>query len=84
MFNLGCFNKPRVYAFQKVKRYVGDYKPKHQVYPGDLIIANTDMTQQRDILGRPLLVPSGMEPGFISHHVFKVEVGERFGNQIRD
>lgn len=84
MFNLGCFNEPRVYAFQKVKRYVGDYKPKHQVYPGDLIVANTDMTQQRDILGRPLLVPSGMEPGFISHHVFKVEVGERFGSQIRD
>ncbi len=84
MFNLGCFNEPRVYAFQKVKRYVGDYKPKHQVYPGDLIIANTDMTQQRDILGRPLLVPSGMAPGFISHHVFKVEVGERFGSQIRD
>ena len=84
MFNLGCFNEPRVYAFQKVKRYVGDYKPKHQVYPGDLIIANTDMTQQRDILGRPLLVPSGMAPGFIPHHVFKVEVGERFGSQIRD
>ena len=84
MFNLGCFNEPRVYAFQKVKRYVGDYKPKHQVYPGDLIIANTDMTQQRDILGRPLLVPSGMEPGFISHHVFKVEVGGEFGNQIKN
>ncbi|QNH04127.1 restriction endonuclease subunit S [Pseudomonas sp. B11D7D] len=84
MFNLGCFNEPRVYAFQKVKRYVGDYKPKHQVFPGDLIIANTDMTQQRDILGRPLLVPSGMAPGFISHHVFKVEVGEKLGTQIRN
>lgn len=84
MFNLGCFNEPRVYAFQKVKRYVGEYKPKHQVFSGDLIIANTDMTQQRDILGRPLLVPSGMAPGFISHHVFKVEMGEELGAQIRN
>lgn len=39
---------------------------------GDLIVANTDMTQHREILGRPLFVPSGCEPGFVSHHIFKV------------
>jgi len=72
MFNLGCFNAHRVYATEKVKRYVGEYRPRHVVHPGDLIIANTDMTQARDILGRPLFVPDGLEPGFISHHVFKV------------
>jgi type I restriction enzyme, S subunit len=74
MFNLGCFNAHRVYATEKVKRYVGEYKPRHEVRPGDLIIANTDMTQARDILGRPAFVPDGFEPGFVSHHVFKVSV----------
>ena len=78
MFNLGCFNAHRIFATQKVKRYTGDYKPHHEVVAGDLIIANTDMTQSREILGRPVFVPDGMTPGFISHHVFrvKVKVGE--------
>ncbi len=72
MFNLGCFNAPRVFATEKIKRYVGEYRERHTVIAGDLIIANTDMTQDRVILGRPLLVPEGRLPGFISHHVFKV------------
>ncbi|MDA0558324.1 restriction endonuclease subunit S [Burkholderia pseudomallei] len=74
MFNLGCFNAHRVFATEKVKRYTGEYKPRHAVVAGDLIIANTDMTQARDILGRPVFVPDGFEPGFVSHHVFKVTV----------
>jgi type I restriction enzyme S subunit len=32
------------------------------------------MTQDRDILGRPAFVPKGFDPGFISHHVYKVIV----------
>lgn len=74
MFNLGCFNTHRVYASDKLKRYTGEYKPRHAVEAGDLIIANTDMTQARDILGRPAFVPDGLEPGFISHHVYKITV----------
>ena len=74
MFNLGCFNAQRVFASEKLKRYVGEYRPRHEVVPGDLIIANTDMTQARDILGRPALVPKGFEPGFISHHVYRVTI----------
>lgn len=74
MFNLGCFNAPRVFATEKVKRYLGEFKPRHAVESGDLIIANTDMTQDRAILGRPLFVPSGFTPGFVSHHVFKVDL----------
>jgi type I restriction enzyme S subunit len=71
MFNLGCFNAPRVFATEKVKRYTGEYKERHMVSAGDLILANTDMTQERAILGRPLLIPEGYSPGFVSHHVFK-------------
>jgi len=83
MFNLGCFNAPRVYAFEKVKRYTGDFKDKHRVKAGDLIIANTDMTQHRAILGRPLLIPDGMGPGFVSHHVFKVVTNKQYGDGIK-
>jgi len=80
MFNLGCFNAHRVFASEKVKRYTGEYKPRHAVEADDLIIANTDMTQARDILGRPAFVPQGMRPGFISHHVYKVTVLPEWAN----
>ncbi len=83
MFNLGCFNSPRVFAFEKVKRYTGDFRDKHRVSGGDLIIANTDMTQHRAILGRPLLVPDGMAPGFVSHHVFKAVINQEYGAEIK-
>lgn len=73
MFNLGCFNSPRTFAFEKIKRYTGEYKERHVVHAGDLILGNTDMTQARDILGRPLIVPAGYDRAFISHHVFKVD-----------
>jgi type I restriction enzyme S subunit len=72
MFNLGCFNAPRVFATEKIKRYTGEYKERHSVVADDLIVANTDMTQERAILGRPLFVPTSASPGFISHHVFKL------------
>jgi type I restriction enzyme S subunit len=74
MFNLGCFNAPRTFAFENIKRYTGEYKPRHMVNAGDLIIANTDMTQVREILGRPLIIPEGFNPAFISHHVFKASL----------
>jgi type I restriction enzyme S subunit len=82
MFNLGCFNAQRVFATEKVKRYTGEYRPRHAVKSGDLIIANTDMTQARDILGRPAIVPSGFDPGFVSHHVFKVTVNTFEGHSV--
>lgn len=83
MFNLGCFNAPRSFAFEKIKRYTGDYKDKHSVSGGDLIVANTDMTQHRAILGRPLFIPDGMIPGFVSHHVFKAVIGNEYGDGIK-
>ncbi|MEO6138970.1 MAG: hypothetical protein ABIP11_09975 [Luteimonas sp.] len=79
MFNLGCFNARRIFATEKIKRYTGAYRDKQAVSEGDLIVANTDMTPHREILGRPLLVPAGCEPGFISHHAFKVAI--RSGNK---
>lgn len=74
MFNLGCFNAKRMFAAENVKRYTGSYRERQSVAEGDLIMANTDMTQQREILGRPLFVPAGCEPAFVSHHVFKVAI----------
>jgi hypothetical protein len=37
--------------------------------PGDLLVANTDLTPGRDFIGRPLLVPESLEKAGFSHHL---------------
>jgi type I restriction enzyme S subunit len=84
MLNLGCFNAPRVFAFENIKRYKGEYKERHRVSAGDLIVANTDVTQTRAILGRPLIVPNGLQDSFISHHVFRLQLLNSDEPSMRD
>ncbi len=38
------------------KEYTGDYKEKHIVKDGDIVVAHTDLTQNRVILGKPAIV----------------------------
>lgn len=38
------------------KPYVGEYKEKHLVKTGDIVVAHTDLTQNAEVLGRPAIV----------------------------
>ena len=38
------------------KEYTGEYKEKHVVNDGDIVVAHTDLTQNRIILGKPAVV----------------------------
>lgn len=40
-----------------VKYYTGELKDSQYVEPGDVLIANTDLTQNREIIGSPLIMP---------------------------
>ncbi len=40
------------------KPYSGEYKNRHTVKPGDLILANTDLTQAGNVIGSPAIVPN--------------------------
>ena len=39
------------------RTYSGEYRDKDVARPGDVLIAMTDLTQQGDVLGSPLMVP---------------------------
>src|SRR5664280_691331 len=71
MINLGCFLGAGRFAVEKIKGYSGACKACHSVRAGDVVVANTDMTQKRTVLGSPALVPhtEGDELVF-SHHVY--------------
>ena len=72
MVNLGCFAGGGSFQAESIKRYVGEYKSHQIVRSGDLVVANTDMTQNRIILGSPALLPvvDGEDTFLFTHHVF--------------
>ncbi len=74
MANLKCFRPGGGFRRDGAKPYNGPFKPRHQVSPGDLVMANTDLTQAGTVIGSPAFVPrAGFESGGIaSHHLFIV------------
>ncbi len=60
------------------KPYSGDFKPRHTVKPGDIILANTDLTQAGNVVASAALIPRVADdrPILISHHLFAVRLSE--------
>ena len=63
--NLKCFVRDGGFREDGVKRYTGDYKPHHTAKTGDIIMAVTDMTQERRVVARAARVPELEEPLFV-------------------
>ncbi len=82
MVNLGCFKGAGRFNSGALKYYSGEYKKRHLVCTGDLLLANTDITQSRRVLGSPGLVPplEGRSQVLFSHHVFAA----RFRSAVED
>lgn len=73
MVNLGCFIGNGEFLQDAVKFYVGEHKQRHIVRGGDLVIANTDITQKREVLGSPALLPGTANSSYLfTHHVYAV------------
>jgi type I restriction enzyme S subunit len=74
MVNLGCFAGGGAFRAEKMKFYAGEYRERHLASAGDLLVANTDMTQNRIILGAPIIVPPwrGRDKFLFSHHTFAI------------
>jgi type I restriction enzyme S subunit len=74
MANLKCLAPTGGFRRRGTKPYSGAFKLKHAVSPGDLIVANTDLTQAGNVIGSPAIVPARTYPGggLISHHLFAV------------
>jgi type I restriction enzyme S subunit len=73
MFNLANFTTEGWLDRSGLKYYSGDHRDRHKARAGDLLVANTDLTQRRAILGQPLLVPAGVDDALFSHHLFAVK-----------
>lgn len=78
MLNLGSFNLDGRLKLDTLKYYTGDYNSSNTVSAGDIIVANTDMTQNRVILGSACMVPDSFEGKRVlfTHHVYGLRIRE--------
>ena len=54
------------------KRFTGKYKDEQVLYPGDLVMGVTDMTQERRLVGHAAIVPDLGEPMTLSMDLIKL------------
>lgn len=80
MVNLKNILREGGFRRDAVKSYSGEFKSRHTVKPGDIVIANTDLTQLRTILASPAIVPAKLGHNILfSHHLYAVRlVSSRF------
>ncbi len=72
--NLKCLNRDGGFRHSGLKRYTGEFKDMHVAKKGDIVMAVTDMTQERRIVARAALVPTlDNEFGIFSMDLVRIE-----------
>ena len=72
--NLKCLDRDGGFRRSGLKRYIGDFKESQIARKGDIVMAVTDMTQERRIVARAALVPTlDSDFGIISMDLVRVE-----------
>ncbi|MBT6646012.1 MAG: restriction endonuclease subunit S [Thaumarchaeota archaeon] len=79
LINLGNIEKNGGFIERKIKHYTGEFKTKHTISSRDIVIANTDITQDRLVLGSPALIsPLDYKEIIFTHHIFAVRTNSNF------
>jgi len=73
LHNLNSVFEGGGYKSAGIKYYSGDFKPRHEIVPGDLIVTNTEQGFDLLLMGHAALVPHHFGPtGLFSQHIYKV------------
>lgn len=71
--NLKCMGRDGGFRKDGLKRFTGTFKESQKVHQGDVVIAVTDMTQERRIVGRSARIPKlDCDFGIISMDLVKM------------
>lgn len=73
LHNLDSIREGGGYKREGIKFYSGEYRERHTVHPGDVIVANTEQTHDLLLVGCPAIVPEVFgHIGLFSHHLYRV------------
>ncbi len=75
MHNLNSVYEGGGYKYEGIKYYNGVFQERHKVYPGDIIVANTEQGHNLLLIGYPAVVPKyfGNE-GIFSQHIYRLKI----------
>lgn len=77
LHNLNSVYEGGGYKYEGIKFYTGEYKDRHLVRPGDVIVANTEQGHDLLLIGYPAIVPKFYgDSGLFSHHLYRVRPRE--------
>ena len=80
-FNLKCIERDGGFRKSGIKRYTGKYNENQKTSAGDIVVAVTDMTQERRLVARAARIPTVGEPfGIISLDLAKLIPFEGLGS----
>ena len=72
--NLKCVDRDGGFRRSGLKRYTGNFDRQHVAKKGDIVMAVTDMTQERRIVARPALIPTlSHDFGVLSMDLVRIE-----------
>jgi type I restriction enzyme S subunit len=75
MHNLNSIYEGGGYKHEGIKYYEGEYRPKHLLNAGDMIVTNTEQGFDHLLIGYAAIVPACFGPtGLYSHHIYRVRV----------
>jgi len=73
MHNLNSVYEGSGYKLEGIKFYNGEYKERHLIYPGDIIVTNTEQGHEFKLIGFPAIVPDSFgNTGLFSQHIYKL------------
>ncbi|MEN7536599.1 restriction endonuclease subunit S [Aurantiacibacter flavus] len=72
LHNLNSVIEGGGYKQHGLKHYDGDYKPRHRVEVGDVLVANTEQGFDHLLIGFSTLVPAWVGESIFSHHLYKI------------
>jgi len=78
MHNLNSVYEGGGYKYEGIKYYSGDYKGRHLVKPGDVIITNTEQGHDLLLIGYPAIVSKYFgDFGIFSQHIYRLRLKDK-------
>jgi type I restriction enzyme S subunit len=74
MHNLNSIDINGSYKYQGIKFYTGVIHERQKLNAGDLLIINTDLTQDNRIIGWPVFVPDIFQISTFTHHLYSIKL----------
>ena len=77
ILSLASVSRTGAYIPEGIKYFCGEVPSSKELKPYDLIMCNTDMTQQREVIARCIMVPDIFENVIThTHHITKVSLND--------